>query len=159
MSAMADVFLALAIISTGLYSGFMLTFQTGIMPAFAQLTDEQFLAAMRRINEVVPRPLFLLTFVSIIVFPALALVFPVDDLSGDQRRFIIAGLVCAALNHLITVAGNVPLNNALEAAARATQSPGDDQLRMAFEPRWNRFHLMRTLLAVTAFVLLVSAAL
>lgn len=159
MCAMAAVLLAFAIISTGLYAGFMLTFQTGIMPAFAQLTDEQFLTAMRRINEVVPRPLFLVTFVSIVLFPTLSVFFPVDGRTDYQRNLLISGLVCAVLNHVVTILGNVPLNNALEAAAKVTHSPSDGELRLAFEPRWNQYHLLRTMLAIGAFVLMVSSAL
>ncbi len=54
MSAMTSLLLVLATIVTGLYAGFMLTFLTGIMPGLADLTDEQFAAAMRRFNEKVP---------------------------------------------------------------------------------------------------------
>ncbi|MGW6456149.1 anthrone oxygenase family protein [Streptomyces sp. NPDC055078] len=186
---MATALLALAIISTGLYAGFMLTFRTGIMPALAQLSDEQFLAAMRRINEVVPRPLFLLTFFSYVAFPALSLAFPVGGRTGTQRWLLIAGLVCAVISHLITMGGNVPLNNALAAAEKkgtekgtgnkgtetgtgtgnkgtgAEKEPeeeaarGDREARTAFEPRWNRLHLVRTLFTVASFALVVSSAL
>ncbi|MFI2210967.1 DUF1772 domain-containing protein [Streptomyces sp. NPDC020141] len=164
---MPTLLLALAIVSNGLYAGFMLTFRTGVMPALARLTDEQFLAAMRRINEVVPRPLFLLTFVSIVLFPALALAFPTEGRTAAERWLLVGCLVCAVLNHLVTVAGNVPLNNALaasersggETADRAADRAEDWAARAAFEPRWNRLHLVRTLLTVAAFALSVSAAL
>ncbi|MFI1013160.1 DUF1772 domain-containing protein [Streptomyces sp. NPDC020965] len=195
---MATVLLALAIISTGLYAGFMLSFQTAIMPALARLDDDHFLAAMRRVNEVVPRPLFLLTFFSIIVFPAVSLAVPVDGRSDTQRWLLVAGLACSVINHLVTVAGNVPLNNALAASERASEEaskrapeqsgrsegsrgseragesvsevPGergaqsgragaDRAARMAFEPRWNRLHLIRTLFTLAAFALVVSSAL
>ncbi len=159
MSVMATVLLALAIISNGLYAGFMLTFRTAVMPALAQLTDSQFLAAMRRINEVVPRPLFLLTFAAIIVFPALAIAFPVDDRSDPQLWLLVVGLVCAVINHLITIAGNIPLNNALAAAEKATPAAPDTEVRAAFEPRWNGLHLVRTLFTIAAFALMVVAAL
>ncbi|MGV9313668.1 anthrone oxygenase family protein [Streptomyces sp. NPDC003691] len=172
---MATALIALAIISTGLYAGFMLTFLTGVMPALARLTDEQFLAAMRRINEVVPRPLFLLTFAGVVVFPALALAFPEEGRGAAATWLIVAGLVCSVLNHLVTVAGNIPLNNALAATERGTAAtpggtagPGrtpdwsgrsDQQVRHSFEGPWNRFHLVRTLFTVAAFALLVTAAL
>lgn len=202
MCGMATVLLALAIISTGLYAGFMLSFQTAIMPALARLDDDHFLAAMRRVNEVVPRPLFLLTFFSIIVFPAVSLAVPVDGRSDTQRWLLVAGLACSVINHLVTVAGNVPLNNALaaservseraseEASKRAPEQSGrsegsrgseragesvsevpgergaqsgragaDRAARMAFEPRWNRLHLIRTLFTLAAFALVVSSAL
>ncbi|GAA3371738.1 DUF1772 domain-containing protein [Streptomyces sannanensis] len=152
---MATLLLALAVLATGLYAGMMLIFRTGIMPALARLTDTQFVAAMRRINEFVPRAVFLLLFLGAVAFPAVALVVPVDGRSDAQGRLILAGLVCAALNHLVTIAGNIPLNNALAAATE-----GDDRAaRAAFETRWNRFHLIRTLFTLAAFGLLTAAAL
>lgn len=156
MCAMATLLSALAVISTGLYAGMMLIFLTGVMPALARLTDEQFVVTARRINEYVPRPVFLLVFLAEVAFPAAALFVPVDGRTDTQRWLVLAGLVCAVLNHLVTVAGNVPLNNALAAGAPAGRSDGET--RAAFETRWNRFHLVRTLLAVAAFALLVAAA-
>ncbi|MFE7772986.1 DUF1772 domain-containing protein [Streptomyces sp. NPDC057445] len=151
----ATLLLALAVISTGLYAGFMLIFQTGIMPALAELSDEQFVAAMRRINEEVPRAVFLVVFLAIIVFPAAALAVPVEGRSDTQMCLVLAGLVCAALNHLITVAGNIPLNSALASSEGAP----DPEVREAFEAKWNRFHAARTVLIIASFVLLVWAAL
>ena len=114
---------------------------------------------MRRINEVVPRPLFLLTFAGIIVFPALALAISVDDRTDTQQWLLVAGLACAVINHLITIIGNIPLNNALAASEKATPTAPAAEVRAAFEPRWNQLHIIRTLFTIAAFALMVSAAL
>jgi uncharacterized membrane protein len=159
MCAMATLLLALAVIFTGLYAGFMLTFQISVMPALARLSDDQFLPAMRRINEVVPRPAFLFLFLGIIAFPAAALAVPVDGRTDTQLWLIVAGLVCAVINHLITIAGNIPLNNALAAAENLSPAAPDSEVRAAFEPRWNLLHLIRTLFTLASFALLVGAAL
>ncbi|QGV80575.1 DUF1772 domain-containing protein [Streptomyces ficellus] len=151
---MPTLLLALAVISTGLYAGFMLIFLTGIMPALARLTDEQFVTAMRRVNEFVPRAVFLAVFAGVVVFPVLALAIPVEGASDGRRWLIVAGLACAVLNHLVTIAGNIPLNNAL--AASEGEAPG--AVRQAFESRWNAFHLLRTLLITASFALLVTAS-
>ncbi|MFG3494235.1 DUF1772 domain-containing protein [Streptomyces sp. NPDC047928] len=154
-TATAAVLLALAVVSTGLYAGFMLIFRTGIMPALARLTDEQFVTVMRRVNEYVPRAVFLAVFAGVVVFPAAALALPVDGRSAAQRWLVLAGLVCAVLNHLVTIAGNIPLNNAL--AASGSGDPG--AARAAFETRWNTLHLARTVLVTAAFASLVAATL
>jgi uncharacterized membrane protein len=173
MNGMATLLLALAVVSTGLYAGFYLIFLTGIMPALARLSDEQFVAAMRRINEKVPRATFLLVFFGSAGLPAAALFVPVDGRTATERWLIVAALVCAVAGHLVTVAGNVPLNNALAASetSATSRTPGDSassassapsvsdrEARAAFEARWNAFHGVRTLLALAAFVLLVCAA-
>ncbi|MBK3534374.1 DUF1772 domain-containing protein, partial [Streptomyces sp. MBT72] len=72
MSAMTSLLLVLATIVTGLYAGFMLTFLTGIMSGLAELTDEQFTSAMRRFNEKVPGPVFLVLFLGVVALPAAA---------------------------------------------------------------------------------------
>jgi uncharacterized membrane protein len=146
-SSLESLFLALAVITTGLYAGLMLTFLTSIMPGLAILPDERFTDAMRRFNEKVPGPFFLLLFVGVIAFPAVV-AFGGDD--GTDRVLALAALACAVGSHLITIAGNVPLNNRL-----AQSEGGDDSAaRAAFEGRWNRLHRVRTLLSLAAFVLL-----
>ncbi|MFE5616235.1 DUF1772 domain-containing protein [Streptomyces sp. NPDC056524] len=154
---MATTLLALAVASTGLYAGFMLIFLTGIMPALARLDDVTFVDAMRRINEYVPKAVFLVVFLGVVAFPLAAFLVAVDDRSDTQRWLILAGLVCASLNHLVTVAGNVPLNNALAASER-TGEPAS-AVRAAFEKRWNSFHSIRTVLILAAFGLLIAATL
>lgn len=153
---MASLLLALAVGCTGLYAGFMLIFQTGIMPALARLTDAEFVTAMRRINECVPRSVFLTVFLGVLAFPVAAYLVPVDGRTDTQAWLVLAGLVAAALNHAVTVGGNVPLNNALA----ASEAPGDDPaaVRAAFEKRWNGFHRVRTALVTLAFGLLTAAA-
>lgn len=110
---MASLFLALAVITTGLYAGFLLTFLVVVMPGLAALPDEGFTAAMRRINEKVPGPGFLIVFLGVIAFP-------VATLATGNRGWgwpLVAGaLACAVLSHVVTIAGNIPLNKALAAA-------------------------------------------
>ncbi|MGW1227667.1 anthrone oxygenase family protein [Streptomyces sp. NPDC002530] len=147
---MDSLFLSLSVITTGLYAGFLLTFLIAIMPGLAALPDDGFTAAMRRFNEKVPGPVFLLLFLGVIAFPAVA---AFTEHGEDGWPLVLAALACAVASHLITVAGNIPLNNALAA------SEGDDDTaaRTAFEPRWNALHRIRTVLSLAAFVLAALA--
>jgi uncharacterized membrane protein len=153
---MAPVLLALALISTGLYAGMMLIFLTGVMPALAGLTDDQFVTAMRRINEQVPRAVFMTVFAAVVAMPWAAFAVRAEGRTGADTVLLLAGAVCGVLNHLVTVAGNVPLNSALAAAASGDRPDGE--ARAAFESRWNRLHLARTLLVLAAFVLIAASA-
>ncbi|MFJ4337464.1 DUF1772 domain-containing protein [Streptomyces sp. NPDC088915] len=151
---MATLLLALAVVCTGLYAGFMLIFLTGVMPALARLTDAEFVTAMRRINECVPRAVFLTVFLGVVALPAAALLVPVDGRTDARTWLLLAGLVCAVLNHLVTLGGNIPLNNALASAPAGDPAP----VRAAFEARWNAFHRARTALITVSFGLLTAAA-
>ncbi|MCX4969431.1 DUF1772 domain-containing protein [Streptomyces sp. NBC_00654] len=144
---MTSVLLVLSVVANGLYAGFMLTFLTAIMPGLAALPDDRFTAAMRRFNEKVPGPLFLVLFLGVVALPVAALV---SGAGGDARVLTAVALACAVIGHLITIAGNIPLNKAL-----ADSEGGDDSAaREAFESRWNTLHLVRTVLSLAAFVLL-----
>lgn len=97
---MASLFLTLAVITTGLYAGFMLTFLVAIMPGLAALPDEGFTAGMRRFNEKVPGPAFLVLFLGVIAFPAVA---AFTEYGEDGWPLVAAALACAVVSHLVTI--------------------------------------------------------
>ncbi|GAA3489399.1 DUF1772 domain-containing protein [Streptomyces cremeus] len=157
MCGMSTLLLALAVVSAGLYAGMMLVFRTGVMPALARVPDDQFAAVMRRINEEVPRGVFVTTMFASVLFPAAALFVPPEGgRTSLQLWLLIGGLALTVLNHAVTAGGNVPLNNALASAENGPTT--DAQARAAFETRWNRLHAVRTLCAVAGFALLVAGA-
>ncbi|MFH9611270.1 DUF1772 domain-containing protein [Streptomyces sp. NPDC017448] len=153
MSAMTSLFLVLATIVNGLYAGFMLTFLIAIMPGLAELTDQQFTAAMRRFNEKVPGPAFLVLFLGVVVLPAAAFLTGLGEHDEVTGPAVLAALICVIVGHLITVIGNIPLNNALA----ASEGGDDSAARAAFEPRWNTLHQVRTAFSLVACALLAVA--
>ncbi|MEV0374512.1 DUF1772 domain-containing protein [Streptomyces sp. NPDC050636] len=157
---MPTTLLVLASIATGLYAGFLVTFLIAIMPALKRLPDRQFTAAMRRINEVVPGPAFGLLFLAAPALTAAALATGRDGRSSGATWLLAAGLAAAVLSHLVTLAGNIPLNSALakaESDDTADADTADAEARAAFEPRWNQLHRVRTGLSTAAFVLVTVA--
>lgn len=153
---MTSLFLTLAVITNGLYAGFLLTFLIAVMPGLAKLPDAAFTAAMRRFNEKVPGLAFLALFLGVIAFPAVVLVTGWDE-SGWPT--VTVALACAVVSHVVTIAGNIPLNKALAASEGEGGDPdGDSGARTAFESRWNTLHQVRTAFSLVAFALLVFAA-
>ncbi|WP_406450187.1 DUF1772 domain-containing protein [Streptomyces sp. NBC_00876] len=149
---MTSLFSTLAVITTGLYAGFMLTFLIAVMPGLAALPDDGFTAAMRRFNEKVPGPAFLVLFIGVIAFPAVTVFTELDE---KRWPLVAVAMACAVVSHLVTIGGNIPLNKAL-----AEAEGGDDSAaRKAFEGPWNGFHRFRTALSLAAFVLLAAAVL
>ncbi|MER5817218.1 anthrone oxygenase family protein [Streptomyces californicus] len=153
MSAMTSLLLALATIVNGLYAGFMLAFLIAVMPGLAELTDRQFTAAMRRFNEKVPGPAFLVLFLGVVALPAAAFFTGLGEHDAVSGPAVLAALVCAVIGHAITVVGNIPLNNALA----ASEGGDDSAARAAFEPRWSTLHQVRTAFSLVACALLVVA--
>ena len=59
---------------------------------------------------------------------------------------------------LVTIFGNVPLNEMLDKVDLNTASSEElGQLRESFEIKWNRLHLIRTISSIISFLILLMA--
>ncbi len=144
-----------AIVLAGLQAGTFFTWATGIMPGLARTTDRAFVETMRQVNLAIVNPVFLASFLGA---PLLAVAAVVTGTDGG-RPWAAAGAVLAIGTVVVTAVGNIPLNNALEAAAQEAERHDPDVVRDAFEGRWVRWNLVRTLTSAAAFASLTWAAL
>ncbi|MFW6869450.1 DUF1772 domain-containing protein [Nocardioides sp. CPCC 206347] len=140
-------------VAAGLIAGIFFCFSTAVMPGLAGTDDRTFVHAMQEINKAILNPVFLLLFVAPI--PALA----VAAFTGPSRIWVIAALALYVVCFGITMAGNVPLNDALLAVGQTDAPTTLKAAREAFEDPWNRLHLIRTVALVAAFGCCVGAAL
>jgi uncharacterized membrane protein len=132
-----EVVLAGGRVLNGLLAGIYVGFLVAVMPALHGQSADVFVRVMNRINVVILNPVFLVVFLGA---PALAAAL----LWWHRNPVAVGALVAAAVALLITVIFNVPLNDALAAS-------GD---REAFENPWLVWHVVRTVSATTALVLL-----
>ncbi len=110
---------------------------------------------MQAINRRILNPWFLTVFMGSVLLPiATVVALFLDD--GNARWWGIAGAVAAAVPFAITVGGNVPLNDALDAAG-PDADPG--ATRRAFEGPWTRLNLWRTITSTAALAILVRTLL
>jgi uncharacterized membrane protein len=144
-----------AALTTGLQAGTYYTWSSGVMPGLARTDDRTFVHAMQQMNIAIVNPVFLATFLGA---PALALV-AVASTSGSARPWVIAGAGLAVATVAITAAGNIPLNNALDAAGPINQISDLAAVREAFESRWVRLNIVRSLTSTVSLGCLVWAAL
>jgi uncharacterized membrane protein len=71
-----------------------------------------------------------------------------------------AGIVYVAGVVVITLFGNVPLNEILDKSDLQVSSPQQlKELRSLFEVKWNRLHLIRTITSILSFILLTISLL
>jgi uncharacterized membrane protein len=99
---------------------------------------------MQRINQAIVNPAFMVVFFGA---PLLAVVGAVLRTS----TLTVVGAVLAVATLVITIAINVPLNDALDAAPTATPTQLADA-RAAFEGAWTRANLLRTMTGLLAVV-------
>jgi len=156
MSVVVEGLLWIAAVSAGVMAAVYFTFSGFAMRAFAALGDEAGARAMQSINRVIVQSTFLpLFFLSTLVCAALV-VLALMGMAGDARLEVLAGGAIYVLGmFVVTVAGNVPLNNKLDAADPATmdgRAVWTDYLR-----RWTRLNHVRTLACTLSCVLLVRA--
>jgi uncharacterized membrane protein len=136
-------------VGTGIIGGVFFAFSSFVMKALAQLPTGQGVLAMHRINRVVINPLFLGVFVGSAVLAAGCIVAALVVGAWPQAAWLIAaGLLYLAGCFGVTMAGNVPLNNAL-ARLEAT-SPKAAAYWPGYLTRWNRLNHLRTAASIAS---------
>lgn len=159
-----DLFQIAIIIATllcSLVAGFLFAFAVVTMPGIGRLDDRGFLLGFQTIDGVIQRnqPLFLLVWAGSVVALLAAVVLGFFFPAG-VARFLIAGATVAYLLGVQapTMVINVPLNNRLQALDVAALDDAEAKAaRMAFEVRWNRSNVARTVAASLVAVLLLLA--
>lgn len=144
-----------ATLTMGLAAGTFAVFAHTIMPGLHSTDDRTFVGAFQHIDRAIINPWFMITaFGGALVCTAAA---AITNRGTPAMNWIIAALVLYLLAVVITMAVNVPLNNAIKAA-------GDPRhvdvalIRQRFhESRWVAWNLARVATTVPAFGLLTWA--
>ncbi len=149
----------LAVIGCGLMSGLFFDFSNFAMRALGDLPPAHGMAAMQRLNVRIINPLFLAFFLLTPIACLIVLVLSVLYSDGSTVGMV---LVAGSLSYLIggllvTVAFNVPRNNALE-SLDATD-PASAEAWHRYRVEWTRWNHVRTVASVAATALLSYAML
>jgi uncharacterized membrane protein len=161
VSAMAILQAALmaAAFLCSLVAGLLFVFAVVVMPGLRKLDDGEFIRAVQVIDGVIQRnqPLFLIVWVGSVLAVLAAAVLAVSTLAGAERLLTIgAALLYLVGVQLPTMAINVPLNNRLQKMDVAARSDtARAQARQEFEPRWNRWNVVRAACASLVSLLLI----
>lgn len=138
--------LTTATVVTGLQAGLYYAFSVGVMPGLAHVDDGAFVSSMRQINLSIVNPAFLLTFLGAPAVTVAAIV-----VSGSPARpWVIAGAVLALATVVVTGAGNIALNDALQTAGHGSDPAKVAAAREAFESSWVRLNLVRVATSTAA---------
>ncbi|XLS29016.1 DUF1772 domain-containing protein [Flavobacteriaceae bacterium M23B6Z8] len=150
------VVLVLGVFFTGLTAGLCFTWSNAVTPGIGRLNDFGFLSAFQEMNRAIINPSFILVF-----FGPLMLLFLNAYLHRNNTLsfwlFLIAALLFFLGVILVTLFGNVPLNEMLNKTnlEKLTQLELKE-LRNTFEKPWNSWHTIRTITSFLAFILLVT---
>jgi uncharacterized membrane protein len=120
--------------------------------------DAVYLETMQAINRAILNPWFFAVFFGSLIFLSIASIYQFHTNKWVFALILASSIVYLAGTFGITAAGNVPLNNELDALHLSELSSGKmAEFRSYYETKWNRLHLQRTVCSVLSFVLAVSA--
>ncbi|KAB8155154.1 DUF1772 domain-containing protein [Kordia sp. TARA_039_SRF] len=152
------IVVVIAIVLTGLSAGLCFTWTNAVTPGIGRLDNVGYLQAFQAMNRAIINPTFLVVFFGAFI-AQLVSVFLWKNASSTILLLLIAATLLYFFGLVIvTIFGNVPLNELLDKTNLATASAEElQQLRTKFEVRWNRFHFIRTLTSTLSFGSLVIA--
>ncbi len=127
--------------------GAFLTFSSFVMRALGRRPAPEGAAAMQAINITVINPVFMTALFGTGVVCIAAMIA-----SGEAR--VIAGGLTYVIGVIgVTIAGNVPLNNELEAAD--PEAPETPELWQRYLSQWTAWNHVRTVAGIVAAALLI----
>ncbi len=146
-----------SILLTGLLAGLFFGFQCSIINGLGALGNKEYLLSFQSINRVIQNPVFMISFMGPVIVLPITSYLNYKIGGSDLFPFLLAStLIYVIAVFGITIACNVPLNDMLDKFN--IQSATDSELqgmRLQFEAGWNKWHLIRTMAAIIAFLTLI----
>jgi uncharacterized membrane protein len=155
MTSIRTITLAAATLIAGLSAGLFSSYFYSVMPGLGASDDRTFVAAMQSINVKILNGWFAVVFVGAPVLAILGAVLVWNTTQPSTRMWVLAGAALCVATVLITMAANVPLNDALAGAGDPDRIANLAEVRQRFETSWVRWNTVRTVTSVAAFGCLV----
>ncbi|GAB3996954.1 DUF1772 domain-containing protein [Glycomyces albus] len=141
----------------GLMAGVFFAYSMSVMPGLARADDRTFVAAFQAIDRAIINPVFLLTFLAALVFPAAATVLLIGQWAAFGWTLAAFALYLAVI--MITGRVHLPRNNAIKIkAAEDPEQTDAAAVRERFdEAVWIRWNAVRVVLNLAALGCMAAA--
>ena len=151
-SSLRAITLIAATLTMGLSAGTIALYAHTIMPGLHNTNDRTFVSAFQHIDRAIINPWFMATaFLGALVLTAAA---AFANRGTPAMGWIIAALVLYLVAVVITMAVNVPLNDAIKAAGDPSHINVALVRQKFHESRWAAWNLIRVATTIPAFGLL-----
>jgi uncharacterized membrane protein len=153
MTILRTIVLLVATLSVGMGAGVYALYAHTVMPGLATTDDRTFIGAFQAMDRAILNPWFLgFSFVGSLILGGLAALL---CLGRPELPWIVAAVALHVVLMVVTMAVNVPLNDALKAAGPLSAIADPAAVRAAFDAaRWEAWNLLRVGLSVVSFALL-----
>jgi uncharacterized membrane protein len=142
----------MALLGSALVGGIFFAFSSFIMKALAGVPSAVGVGAMQSINVVVINPSFMGAFFGTAMLSLVAIWLALAGWSHPYAPFFLGGALFYLLGTiLVTIFGNVPLNDQL--AALSAAEPGAHEVWEHYLDRWTMWNHVRTAAAMVAALL------
>lgn len=141
---------------TGLTAGLCFTWGNAVTPGIGRLDNLGFLHAFQQMNRAIINPIFIVVFMGPLI-THIANIFLFKSATPTVFWLILSASILYIVGLvLVTIFGNVPLNEMIDKVDLLSASPEElATLRDNFEVQWNRFHNIRTVTTSLSFALLI----
>ena len=153
--------LALAILFTGLMAGIFFTWSNAVKPGIGKLSDLEYLRTFQSMNRVILNNTFKIIFSGAIITTGLLPIFYFNLYPNNIFWMFISAFIIYWIGaFIVTIIGNIPLNELLERTSLESISLEElKTLRTSIEVKWNNFNLIRSISSLISFVLLILSIL
>ncbi len=156
-TTMIDLILIITALLLALIAGLFYSYSCSVNPGLKQLGDSEYIGAMQSINRAILNPVFFLSFIGALV--CLPISVFVNFTAWDSPKFLLllgAFILYTCGTFGVTIFGNVPLNEALDAFDLKNASSAEISIaRKNFEIPWNNLHMVRTVASVISLLLVL----
>ncbi len=152
MDKLIPVVGTMALLGSALVGGIFFAFSSFIMKALAGVPSAEGIGTMQSINVVVINPSFMGAFFGTAVVSLVAIWLALAGWGHPSAPFFLGGALFYLVGTiLVTIFGNVPLNDQL--AAVSATDPGTREMWEHYLDRWTMWNHVRTAAAMVAALL------
>jgi len=152
MEKLIPIIGTMSLLGSALVGGIFFAFSSFIMKALAGVPSGEGVGAMQSINVVVINPSFMGAFFGTALLSLVAIWLALAGWSHPSAPYFLGGALFYLVGTiLVTIFGNVPLNDQL--AAVSATDPGTPEVWKHYLDRWTMWNHIRTAAAMVAALL------
>ncbi len=154
---MKTIIIFISVLLTALSSGFFFAWSVSVILGTKKVGHFSYLETMQHINREILNSLFFMVFFGSLI--ALIITTCLEFNNKPVFWLVLASTLIYLIGTFgVTAFGNVPLNNELDILDLSNLSTLElENFRTYYESAWNRFHNIRTISGMIAFILLLIA--